>query len=137
WRECRSSSRSIRNRGLVFHHHFGGIREVEDTIRVSRTKVSGVLPRGWAGIDFSKSALRVAHQLIGKQLTISGVGGIIVETEAYDEGEAAAHSYTGLTSRNAPLFGPPAHAYVYLSYGIHRCLNIVCREAGHGAGVLI
>ena len=116
---------------------FAGAGDSGRTIRVSRTKVSGVLPHGWAGIDFSKSALRVAQQLIGKQLTVSGVGGIIVETEAYDEGEAAAHSYTGLTPRNAPLFGPPAHAYVYFSYGIHWCLNIVCREAGHGAGVLI
>jgi DNA-3-methyladenine glycosylase len=105
---------------------FAGAGDSGRTIRVSRTKVSGVLPHGWAGIDFSKSALRVAQQLIGKQLTVSGVGGIIVETEAYDEGEAAAHSYTGLTPRNAPLFGPPAHAYVYLSYGIHWCLNIVC-----------
>lgn len=102
-----------------------------------RAKAGKVIPRGWAGIDFSESALRVAHQLIGKQLIVAGVGGIIVETEAYDEREPAAHSYRGLSASNAPLFGPPAHAYVYLSYGVHWCLNIVCREEGHGAGVLI
>jgi DNA-3-methyladenine glycosylase len=71
------------------------------------------------------------------QILLHGVGGVIVETEAYDEGEPASHGYRGLTRRNAPLFGPPGCAYVYRVYGIHWCLNIVCREAGHGAGVLL
>jgi DNA-3-methyladenine glycosylase len=75
--------------------------------------------------------------LIGVQLLVDGVGGIIVETEAYDEGEAASHAFTGLSKSNAALFGPPGRAYVYLSYGLHWCLNLVCREDGHGAGVLI
>ena len=88
-------------------------------------------------IDFGASSLLVAKQLIGTCLLISGVGGIIVETEAYDQSEAASHGFTGLSLRNAPLFGPPGRAYVYRSYGIHWCLNIVCREAGHAAGVLI
>jgi DNA-3-methyladenine glycosylase len=88
-------------------------------------------------IDFSASALSVARQLIGTTLYLNGVGGIIVETEAYDESEAACHGFTGLSMRNAPLFGPPGRAYVYRSYGIHWCLNIVCREPGHAAGVLI
>ena len=70
-------------------------------------------------------------------LLVDGVGGPIVETEAYDEKEAASHAFRGPTRRNAVLFGPPGYAYVYLSYGIHWCLNFVCREAGHGAGVLI
>lgn len=89
------------------------------------------------GIDFGKSAFMVARQLIGRSLFIQGVGGIIVETEAYDETEPASHAFAGETRRNAVLFGAPGRAYVYLSYGIHWCLNVVCREPGHGAGVLI
>jgi len=90
-----------------------------------------------ADIDFGASSLSVAKQLIGACLLLNGVGGIIVETEAYDESEAASHGFTGPSLRNASLFGPPGRAYVYHSYGIHWCLNIVCREVGHAAGVLI
>ena len=70
-------------------------------------------------------------------LLVDGVGGVIVETEAYDKEEPASHTFTGRTPRNAVMFGPPGRAYVYLSHGIHWCLNFVCREEGHGAGVLI
>ena len=95
------------------------------------------LPKSWQGIDFGRNSPDVARQLIGVKLLIDGVGGVIVETEAYDGEEPASHSFSGQTPRNAVMFGPPGRAYVYLSYGIHWCLNFVCREEGHGAAVLI
>jgi DNA-3-methyladenine glycosylase len=90
-----------------------------------------------AGIDFHAPSEVVAQQLIGVTLLVNGVGGRIVETEAYDREDPASHAYTGPSQRNIAMFGRPAHAYVYRSYGIHWCLNFVCREEGHGAGVLI
>jgi DNA-3-methyladenine glycosylase len=90
-----------------------------------------------AGIDFNAPSHEVARLLIGAIVLIDGVGGRIVETEAYDREDPASHTFSGETPRNASMFGPPAHAYVYRSYGIHWCLNFVCREVGHGAGVLL
>mgnify|MGYP001558941069 CR=1 FL=1 len=95
------------------------------------------MPRLLHPEDFLADAVVVARALIGVTLLVDGVGGTIVETEAYDRDDPASHSHAGPTPRNQAMFGPPGRAYVYRSYGIHWCLNFVCREEGHGAGVLI
>ncbi len=86
---------------------------------------------------FDRSVHEVAPELIGATLLFKGVGGIIVEVEAYHHTDPAAHSYGGRTERNAVMFGPPGYAYVYRSYGIHWCLNFVCEEKGSASAVLI
>jgi DNA-3-methyladenine glycosylase len=86
---------------------------------------------------FDRSVHKVAPELIGATLLVNGVGGVIVEVEAYHHSDPAAHSYRGQTERNAVMFGPPGYAYVYRSYGIHWCLNFVCEAAGSASAVLI
>lgn len=86
---------------------------------------------------FARSVHEVAPELIGASLLIDGVGGVIVEVEAYHHTDPAAHSYNGPTERNAVMFGPPGHVYVYRSYGIHWCINFVCEPAGSASAVLI
>src|SRR6202050_2464874 len=86
---------------------------------------------------FDRRVLEVAPDLIGVTLLVNGVGGVIVEVEAYHHTEPAAHSYRGPTPRNMVMFGPPGFVYVYRSYGIHWCVNFVCEKEGSASAVLI
>jgi DNA-3-methyladenine glycosylase len=100
---------------------------------VARSLTSRRLGRAF----FDRSVHEVAPELIGATLLVGGVGGAIVEVEAYHHSEPAAHSHGGRTARNAAMFGPPGRAYVYRSYGIHWCLNFVCEGEGSASAVLI
>ncbi|HVW47560.1 MAG TPA: DNA-3-methyladenine glycosylase [Solirubrobacterales bacterium] len=106
--------------------------------------MSRIPARGTAGEDerlgagfFARSVHDVAPDLVGCRLFFGGVGGVIVEVEAYEREDPASHSFVGLTPRTKVMFSPPGHAYVYLSYGIHELLNFVCEPEGEAAAVLI
>ena len=87
---------------------------------------------------YDRDTITVARELLGKFLVHGNLVGRIVETEAYlGAHDLAAHSARGLTQRNAPMFGPPGHAYVYLIYGIYCCMNVVTEREGHASAVLL
>lgn len=95
------------------------------------------MPRRLTRNFFNRSVHEVAPDLIGATLLVDGVGGRLIEVEAYHHTDPAAHSYRGPTERNAVMFGPPGFVYVYRSYGIHWCMNFVCEADGSASAVLI
>jgi len=86
---------------------------------------------------FARAAPVVARALVGWTLLVDGLGGVIVETEAYEPDDPASHSFGGKSRRNATMFATPGRLYVYRSYGVHWCANVVCRKEGVGAAVLL
>jgi DNA-3-methyladenine glycosylase len=95
------------------------------------------LAAGRLTLDLEGDPVAAARALIGWTLLVDGVGGPIVEAEAYAEDDPASHSFGGRRVSNAAMYGPPGMLYVYRSYGIHWCVNVVCRPAGVGAAVLV
>ena len=121
--------------GGRFRHH--QTQHKKDFRKQRRSDKQTFMPARLHRHFFDRSVHQVAPELIGATLLFDGVGGRIVEVEAYHHTDPAAHSFSGQTPRNAVMFGPPGYAYVYRSYGIHWCVNFVCEAAGSASAVLI
>jgi DNA-3-methyladenine glycosylase len=135
---CKDTPKSGAKRAKVEQHFLRSRRF--PLVKAPHPEKTGKLPplgrplkRGF----FDRSVHDVAPDLIGATLLFNGVGGVIVEVEAYHHTEPAAHSYNGPTPRNLVMFGPPGFTYVYRSYGIHWCVNFVCEKEGSASAVLI
>src|SRR5690242_7647628 len=135
---CKDTPKSRAKRAKVeqhFHHsrRFPLVKDPHPEKTGKLPPLGKSLKRGF----FDRSVHDVAPDLIGATLLFNGVGGVIVEVEAYHHTDPAAHSFNGPTPRNRAMFGPPGFAYVYRSYGIHWCVNFVCEKEGSASAVLI
>ena len=104
---------------------------------MSEKRIESASGRALTRQFFARSVHKVAPDLIGATLLVNGVGGIIVEVEAYHHTDPAAHSFNGPTPRNLVMFGPPGFLYVYRSYGIHWCMNFVCEKESSASAVMV